>query len=178
MAGRAAQRALETPPGQPARVDCDNCAAEPSMVRIGGKNLCLACEQRVRLAEAREFCKSKGLDTVEKQRDYCRRLARSFGHRPTAGGFQRWADTITQHTVDWMLRMGTKSDEQAIERLRAAGAIDGRNRVIPKEARAVAADAYRAERARQIAKVQEELAELARRYPAAEPTAEDEGTGA
>jgi hypothetical protein len=127
------------------------------------RTLCQACDERVFHEQAVASCKAKGLDTVEKQRAYCRQMVRSFGRR--APSFEQWAENITQEAVDRLVLMGGKSDEAVLEKLRAHGAIDGRNKVIPAgEPRRIAADAVRAERARQIAKVQEDLARLAEKF--------------
>lgn len=146
-----------------ATVGCE----QPAFSRVGDRNLCQACADRVRHEEADAFCRSKGLDTVEKKRAFCKRLAHSFG-RGTGGGFAKWAETITQAGIDRLVLMGGKPDEQALDRFRAMGVIDGRNRLIPHEARAVAADAYRADRAREICKVEEDLRRLAEKYPQTE----------
>lgn len=119
-----------------------------------GHRLCGSCEVEQRHRESEAFCREHGLTTVEEKRAYCARMARRFA----PPSFERWAATITQKTVDIIERLGGKDVDRTLERLRAAGAIDGRNKVIPPEARATAAEAYRAERARQICEMQAALA--------------------
>lgn len=45
--------------------------------------------------------------------------------------FQKWADSITQKTVDAIARFGAENDNECLVRLRALGVIDERNRVVP-----------------------------------------------
>lgn len=153
MAGRAAQKALETPLEKRV-IYCDTVGCEQQAFnRVGDRNLCASCVGLKRHAEAEAYCSAQGLDTIEKKRAYCLRLSRSFGR---GGGFASWAKNIKQAGVDRLVLMGGRDDEQVLERLRSAGAIDGRNQLIPHEAREVAAAAYRAERARFICKLEEE----------------------
>lgn len=48
--------------------------------------------------------------------------------------FERWADNITQRTVDCIANAGEK-DNDCLKRLRELGVIDERNRLIPKNER-------------------------------------------
>lgn len=143
-------------------VPCDTVGCGKPGRRIGARLVCTDCEANERHRAAEAFCKSQGLVTIEDKREFCRRTARDgmFSRFPS---FQRWASGIKQAAVDLMVLHDGKGDREALERLRAEGAIDGRNQVIPPEARAVAKEAYRAERARQIAQVQEQLDEARRR---------------
>lgn len=123
-----------------------------------GFRLCEPCEVEQRQRASNAFCEAQGLTTVEAKRDYCKRLARSFGRGPS---FETWAKNLTQTTVDLIERMDGR-DSKSLERLRSAGVIDGRNKLIPLDARKVAADAYLAERARLIAQAEGALANLSK----------------
>lgn len=130
----------------------EGCQGKPLPHRAKCEN----CDTRERQEKSAARCAELGLHTVEAKREFCRQLLRSFGTGPS---FDTWAKKITQRTVDLIALHAGKGDLQCLERLRTVGAIDGRNKLIPVEARAVAADAYRQERARELVKVQAELAE-------------------
>lgn len=119
---------------------------------------CENCETRVRQEKSEARCRELGLVTVEDKRAYCRKLARSFGRGPI---FETWAKNMRQSTVDRLALMAAGQEDQCLERLRSIGVIDGRNKLIPLEAREVAADVYRQDRARELVKLQRELAERA-----------------
>lgn len=145
--GTNAARALEALHERPV-TPCDGAGClQAAFSRVGASNLCLECQAAERRKVSEQFCAERGLDTVEAKREFCKTLARKFGRGPS---FEEWARSITQKTVDIIERMGGKDVERTLDRLRAAGAIDGRNKVIPMEAREVAAAAHRAERARLI----------------------------
>lgn len=119
---------------------------------------CQGCFDRERHEASEKRCAELGLVTVEQKREYCRKLARShlFG-RPS---FERWAATITQKTVDLIALQAAGQPDPCLDRLRAAGVIDGRNRLIPAgEAREIAAEAHRMARAHEAAMLAKELAE-------------------
>lgn len=138
-AAAAAQRIPLMPCG---RGGCKN----PAQTKFNDRWLCFGCRNDLKSEESRKFCEAKGLRTIDEKREYCKSLARTFGRGPT---FEEWAQRMTQHTVDLIERMdGDRS--KTLERLRAAGVIDGRNKLIPLEARKIAADAYAADRARLI----------------------------
>jgi hypothetical protein len=139
-------------PSQPA-VPCDGCD-QAAYSKVEGRNLCLACQAAIRHEKAAAFCKARGLNSVAEMRAYCMKLSRSFGRAPS---FETWCKNMTQRTVDIIARGCTPTDEKCLERLQAAGVIDGRHQLIPMEARAVAAHAYRAERARLICQTEAEL---------------------
>lgn len=151
-----------------AAITCDvgSCKNRATTV-FEKRNVCESCRADMRHEEARKFCESRGLRTVDEMRAYCRDQAKKFGRGPT---FEDWAKNITQKTVDIAERMWG-SDNDLLTRLRAEGAIDGRNKLIPAEARAVAKAAYLAERARQVVAAQAEIAAMA---AAREPGADDE----
>lgn len=156
MAGRnAAKEVLGPVAGRPV-VYCATVGCEQPARR--GFNLCEPCETEQRQRASTAFCESQGLRTVEAKREYCKRLARSFGRGPS---FETWAKNLTQSTVDLIERMDGR-DSKSLERLRGAGVIDGRNKLIPLDARKVAADAYLAERARLIAQAEGALANLSK----------------
>lgn len=162
-AAASAQQAQLMPCG---RGGCKN----PARTKFNGRWLCFDCRNDLKSEESRKFCEAKGLRTVDEMRAYCRDTARKIGQGVS---FETWAKNITQKTVDIIARGGARSDEACLERLRAAGAIDGRSRVIPQDARAVAKAAYLAERARLIVQTEEELrARAAQR----EPGSDDETT--
>lgn len=127
----------------------------PAKTKVNDRWVCFPCRDDLKSEESRKFCEAKGLRTIEEKREYCKRLAKKFGRGP---GFEGWARNIKQAAVDFLVRDYSNGSRDALERLRACGAIDGSSKVIPLEAREVAADAYRAERARLIAQTQEELA--------------------
>lgn len=121
---------------------------------ICGKALCEACEQRARHEVSEAFCRANGLETVEQKREFCKRMARGVFR---GASYEAWKKNMTQRTVDLIVINGGPSNEHCLERLRAAGVIDGANKLIPLEGREIAADAYRAERARLICEQQAEL---------------------
>ena len=61
-------------PERPA-LPCERCV-DPARVRVrtaaGWQNLCHKCNDRLIQAEAEDYCKAHGLDTLEKQKAYCR----------------------------------------------------------------------------------------------------------
>lgn len=129
-------------------VFCDGEGCDkPATNRVGDQNLCADCQASIRRARSEAFCHEQGLRTIDEMRAYCRRLARK-GFNGVS--FDGWARNMTQRTVDLIAINGAVSDERCLERLRAAGVIDGRNKLIPFDAREVAAAAHRAERARMI----------------------------
>lgn len=129
-------------------VDCENFAAP-------GRTNCEECATAIRQAASAAFCESQGLRTVKEKREFCRRLTREGLFR--GASFESWAKNMTQKTVDIIVLNGSAADEHCLERLRAAGVIDGANKLLPLEARALAAEAYHAERARLICERQAEL---------------------
>lgn len=137
----------------PHLVPCDTCG-KPAR-RVGVKLICAECETAERQAAADKFCAEHGLVTIEDKVAYCKKLSRTFGRGPT---FEQWANRLTQSTVDMIERMDG-STSRTLERLRGAGVIDGRNKIIPPEARRVAAEAYAAERAHIIVERERESAE-------------------
>lgn len=150
----ARKRELEKPTTEAPKVFCDAPGCENrAFNRVAGRNMCRACLESEHRERAAEACKARGLNSIAEMRAYCMRLAKSF----VEPSFERWCKNMRQETVDIIARGGSTTDEKCLERLRAAGVIDGRNKLIPLEARAVAADAHRAERARVICKVEEEL---------------------
>lgn len=138
-------------------VPCDECG-KPAR-RVGVRLICGDCEAAERHAESEKFCAAHGLVTREDMMAFCKRQARTFGR---AQSFEGWAQGIKQQAVDFLVRDDSTGSREALERLRAEGAVDGRNQVIPAEARAVAKAAYRAERSRHIVEVQEQLAKLSK----------------
>jgi hypothetical protein len=152
MAGRAAEKPKQGAELVAPLAYCRSVGCE-QRVRTGRAH-CEACEVEQRHRESEAFCREHGLTTIEEKRAYCARMAKRFA----PPSFERWAATITQKTVDIIERLSGKDVDRTLERLRAAGAIDGRNKVIPTEARATAAEAYRAERARRICEVEAALA--------------------
>lgn len=117
---------------------------------------CENCTTRERQEKSAARCRELGLVTVEDKRNYCRRISKTFGSGIT---FDTWAKNMTQNTVDRLVLMAAGQQDPCLDRLRSVGAIDGANRLIPLDARAIAADAYRQEKARELVKVQAELAE-------------------
>jgi hypothetical protein len=110
----------------------------PAKVKVAERWVCFACRDELRSDESQKFCESKGLRTIDEKRDYCKRMARSFGRSLS---FEGWAKAIKQEAVDFLARDDSTGSREALERLKAEGAIDGRNKVIPLEARAVAKEA-------------------------------------
>lgn len=133
---------------------CERCHAGRATNIIKERRLCDSCQADLRHEESKAFCDRMGLRTIDEMREFCRQRARTFGRGIS---FEQWSKTITQRTVDIIAVTGGRSDEQCLERLRAVGAIDGRNKLIPLEGRQVAADAHRAERARLICETEAEL---------------------
>lgn len=152
MAGRHSPKPAEQPSRQV--VFCDTVGCEQRAVTmVGDRKLCQSCQDEIRRRKSAGYCKAEGLNTVAEMRAHCLRLARRFAEP----SFERWCKVMSQKTVDWIALHNGKDDEKCLERLRAAGVIDGRNKIIPLEGRTVAAAAYRAERARLICKVDQEL---------------------
>ena len=135
-----------------ATVFCDTCD-QRAYRRVGERNICRECEEREHREKSSIFCHARGLNSAAEMRAYCMRLAKSFS-QPS---FELWCKNMTQRTVDLIAINGGPSDERCLERLRAAGVIDGGNRLIPLEARPIAAEAYRAERARIICQAEEAM---------------------
>lgn len=155
-------------PQAPARpkcdgVDCQNFAAP-------GRTNCDECATKIRQAASAAFCEARGLRTLKEKMDFCRRLAKEGLFR--GASFDAWAKNMTQKTVDIIVLNGSAGDEHCLERLRAAGVINGGNKLIPIEGREIAADAYRAERARLICERQAELEarEIVEREPGQDET--------
>ena len=142
----AAQQIALMPCG---RGGCKN----PARTKFADRWVCFACRDDLHAEESKKACEAKGLRTVDEMRDYCKRMARTFG-RPS---FDTWAKNMRQETVDLIERIDGQ-DSKSLERLRAAGVIDGRNKLIPLDARVTAAKAYRAERARLIVEQRESSA--------------------
>lgn len=118
---------------------------------------CANCDARIRHEKSEARCRELGLVTVEDKRAYCLRMAKSFGRGPS---FETWARNITQRTVDLIALQAAGTQDTCLERLRSVGAIDGRNKLIPVgEAREIAAEAYRMEKAHLAAMLARELAE-------------------
>lgn len=143
-------RVGSTTPSDAPRVKCQRCP-ELARVRRGDQVLCFSCEADLRHEESRKFCEANGLRTIDEMREFCKQKARTFGHHT----FERWCDGMTQRTVDIIERMdGT--DSKTLERLRDAGVIDGRNKLIPLgEAREIAKEARMRERAKAIVEMQD-----------------------
>lgn len=143
----------DAPARQVARVGCltKGCGG---FAALGG-SLCESCQQEVRYRRSAAFCEERGLRTLQERKEFCRRQAREGLFR--GASFETWALSMTQRTIDIIVLNGSASDEHCLERLRAAGVIDGGNKLIPLEARAVAAEAHRAERARVLCENQVEL---------------------
>lgn len=130
-------------------VKCDRCP-NAARNRVGDRNLCLTCQDDIRHEEARKFCEQHGLKTVDEMREFCRVQARTFG-RPS---FETWAANMKQKTVD-LIAIMDGPESKTLDRLKDAGVIDGRNKIIPAgEAREIAKQARRAERARVICELQ------------------------
>jgi hypothetical protein len=109
-------------------VGCEQVAAAWSA-------MCEACEDRERVARAEASCRAKGLNTTAERIAYCRKLlrARLFTAKPS---FEAWAEPMTQSTVDLLLLHNGRDDERVLARLRALGALDEQNRLVPHEKRA------------------------------------------
>jgi hypothetical protein len=132
-------------------VHCDTVGCEqPAFNRVDGKNLCRGCEDRIRHEQAEAFCRSKGLDTVEQRRAYCKQQLRNFGRGVPS--FERWARAMTQKTIDYLVLADGADDRKVLERLFYLGVIDEHRKLIPldqREARRGAMEAARkAERER------------------------------
>lgn len=123
-----------------ARCGCGHMA----FIRDGGENLCLRCYEGKSNTEAFQHCKALGLNSVEDMRRYCAQRARQVLRGVPS--FERWANTITQATVDRIALMGGKDDKRTLERLQDVGVIDADRRIIPVDLR----EAARAERAGRI----------------------------
>lgn len=133
-------------------VPCDECG-KPTR-RVGARLICGDCEAAERQAGSKKFCEEHGLVTREDMVAFCKKRSRSFGGGPS---FETWTKNMTQGTVDIIERMDGQQSK-ALDRLRVAGVIDGRNKLIPLEARKTAAEAHAAERARLVVQAQAELA--------------------
>jgi len=155
----------KTPPAPEVRcdgVDCPNFAAR-------GQTNCDECATRIRQVASAAWCEAHGLHTAEQKRKFCKSMARGLF---TTSSFDAWAKNMTQKTVDIIVLNGSAGDEHCLERLRAAGVINGGNKLIPLDGREIAADVYRAERARLICERQAELEarEIVEREPGQDET--------
>lgn len=169
MAARKQLTAFKS--AQVATVFCDTTGCEQrAFSRVGNKNLCRGCQDEIHRRSTEEFCKANNLNTGAEMRTYCMRLARQWSEP----SFDRWCRTMTQRTVDILVRSAGLSDQQALDRLRRAGVIDGNDRLIPAgDARKIAAEAHVQERARRICETEAEL--RARGIVTREPGQDDEG---
>lgn len=79
MAARRKEASTQTPAPERPETPCARCV-DPARVRarttVGWQNLCHKCNDRRLHNEAEEFCKREGLDTLEKQQEYCRTVMR------------------------------------------------------------------------------------------------------
>lgn len=121
-------------------------------VALAWSRLCATCEARVRSEAAEASCRAKGLLTVEDRVRYCRDLLKRgvFG-RPS---FERWAENLTQPTIDLIVLHGNEDDLRLLARLRDRCVIDAQNRLTAPADR----ERLRAERA---ARVEQERARVA-----------------
>jgi hypothetical protein len=135
MAGRAAPKPLQTQQFSGQASERPFCATVGCEQRVlFGQRLCQACDERERNEKAMASNRARGLTSVDEMRAYCRRMLKRglFGDRPS---FERWAENITQGTVERLLLMGGKDDGRVLERLRNMGVIDEQNRVVPVDER-------------------------------------------
>lgn len=141
---------------------------EPAFVRDGEANVCRRCYEGRHHNEAFERCKAMGLNSVDDMRAYCRgMLKKGIFAKPS---FERWAETIKQAAVDRMALIGSDSDLEALERLRAMCVIDAQDKVVPVERR----EALRAEREAKIRAERERVeAVLKSQAKAREPDREE-----
>jgi len=67
----------KTPEPERPALSCDRCV-DPARVRVrtaaGWQNLCHKCDDRRIHAEGEDYCNTHGLDTLEKQKAYCRAM--------------------------------------------------------------------------------------------------------
>jgi hypothetical protein len=124
--------------GQPRPICRSVGCAQPAM---NGFAHCRACEDRLDSERARKACEALGLHTLEQKKAYVRRMMREVFAPPS---FDRWAQTIKQGSVDFLVRSGGKDDGKVLDRLRALGVIDGDNKLIPLEKRAEVRAAHEA----------------------------------
>lgn len=127
-----------------ATVGCEQTA-------LSWSKLCGNCTDRERAERAEASCRAKGLLTVEDRVRYCRDLLKRgvFG-RPS---FERWAENLTQPTIDLIVLHGNEDDLRLLARLRDRCVIDAQNRLTPAADR----EGLRAERA---ARIEEERARV------------------
>jgi len=109
------------------RQECGNVA-------LAWHQLCEACYEAVRSAEVKASLEARGLKSVEDCKAYCRRMAKKVLHG--APSFERWAESMTQATVDVIVTMRTPSDVRLLERLRSIGVIDEKDKLVPLAERA------------------------------------------
>lgn len=116
----------------------------PAFAFVDDRNLCQRCYEGQLNTAAFERCKARGLVTVDDMRAYCRRiLKRGVFSKPS---FERWAEFMTQKTVDWLVMRNDKDDHRVLDRLRALGALDENNKLVPLEERAARRAKVEAER--------------------------------
>lgn len=99
-------------------------------VAMVGQSICEACDNRIRTERTTAANRARGLETIEQMKAYCKRTlrARLFTTKPS---FERWSETMTQATVDLLILHAGKPDEIVLERLRAIGALDENNKLVP-----------------------------------------------
>jgi hypothetical protein len=125
----ALKRERRTDPfAQPVKRFCSTVGCE--QVAAVGSTRCEACDNRGRMERVRAANEARGLHSVDDMRAYCKRLlrARFLNAKPS---FERWAENITQRTVDLIVTHGNDSDVRVLERLFAIGAIDENRKLVP-----------------------------------------------